>query len=538
MERATPNTNAIRKYAGHLAGSPIVWVLAAGLAIRIYSAVMRCVINPDGAQYIYQASALLSGRWSDLLACKLSYLSPLPVFIAIGFKLFGDWIVAAQVVNILFGWGVLVPLYFLVRRFFEPTVSVLTVLIFALMPVLVEGSANVIRGPIFWFCMVMGMLLFTHGWASFSAERRRSFYLLLSCLFFLLATWARIEGITLLVACPAYLLLSKRDHKLKKIIVFLSPLVLLAIAGLSIALSADASLLDTLRLKQVLTEGTQFMQQYADLDAQLKEAYRQHHGVYRNFLHRVGEIIVFIPLISILHNILEGIFYPFALIFFIGFFGLWRAYLQDRRLGFFLFLSGCSFIILYVHIIQVWIIQYRFLAVLIFPACIIFANGILNVMHYLQSRRRMTTRLATGIMITYLVLLGLPKSLKPEEQDKIVYRQAAEIIAREETAHQAVRIGAMKATRAFEWLLLYAHRTDPDISCALDATLHPPEDFDQFSGDLDRKNIHYFFYEKRYWPDGFDLLASPFAKEFRLLKQWRHPDSIELMLFKRVKAES
>ena len=56
----------------------------------------------------------------------------------------------------------LIPLYLLCRRFFDKEMSALTVLVFAVLPVLVVGSAEVVRGPVCWFFLALGLLLFVH----------------------------------------------------------------------------------------------------------------------------------------------------------------------------------------------------------------------------------------------------------------------------------------------------------------------------------------------------------------------------------------
>jgi 4-amino-4-deoxy-L-arabinose transferase-like glycosyltransferase len=140
--------------------APIVWVLAGAFVLRVYSAALRCAVNPDGAQYLFQASAIFNHQWHDLLACKLSYISPLPFLIAVCFGIFRDWIIAGQAVSVFFGTATLVPLYYPLRRFSDVTISTLTVLIYALVPVFVEGSGNILRDPVFWFFSVLGMLMF------------------------------------------------------------------------------------------------------------------------------------------------------------------------------------------------------------------------------------------------------------------------------------------------------------------------------------------------------------------------------------------
>jgi hypothetical protein len=528
--------STLRYLTDKLKSTPIVWVLAAGLALRIYSAAMRCIINPDGTLYIYQAGKIIHGQWSELLTCKLAYLSPLPLFISIAFGLCRDWIAAAQSVNILFGWAVLFPLYFILRRYLDNTAATFTVLIYALMPLLVEGSANVIRGPIFWFCMAMGILTFIRQWDEKAPSGRFRLDLLLSGLFFLLGAWARIEGAAFLAVSPLYLLIARGDKKLQKILIFLSPLILCGLIAAGVAFhSKKDDVTATTRVDQIFHEVTQFADQYDSLNDQIKDAARQYGGLFGSFLERSRETLAFIPLAAIFYHILEGVFYPFALVFFIGFSGLSGLFRQHPRSGYLFLLSAAGFVVLYVHMLQTWVIDYRFLAIMMFPACIIMANGVRRVMGYLRQTRSMSPRKAVTLFAAFLILFGLPKSLKPEEQDKIVFRQAAQAIEESRDADQLVRVGTANASRAFEWVLLYAHRHSPDLYCALHMVDAVPDTYEQFKANLDKSGNRYFFYEENHWPaTGFDLLAAPYQNDFRLLGQWRHPDSGLFAVFQRL----
>jgi hypothetical protein len=518
-----------------LGSNPVAWVFALGLTLRIYSAAMRCIINPDGAQYIYQASAIVNANWSDLLACKLTYVTPFPFFIAVAFGVFRDWIIAAQAVNIFFGWATLFPLFFLLRRFADSTVSIFTILIFALMPVFVEGSSNVIRGPMYWFCLSMGMLMFVRQWDESAQTGRFRLDILLSSLFFLLATWARVEGAALFAASALYLAISRHETKMQRILIFLSPVFLIVLAAPSAVIASGKDPATVLHLKQILREPTQFLSRYADLNNQIALEYSRKHGIYGEFLRRSREILGFIPLMSITYNLLEGIFYPFALVFFTGFAGLIKYSRQDRRIGYLLGLSLAGIIVLYVHVLHTWIIDYRFLAICIIPGCIIIANGIDNIMKYLQNRRHWRRVTTIGAIGTFLILFGLPKSLKPEEQDKIVYRQAAQVISLNKDSGQEFRVGAVRPSRGFEWVLLYAHRNDSILPCAKGMITTIPESYDRFLKQLDKVGMRYFFYEERYWPENrFNLTTAPYRQDFHVLGEWRHPDSKSLMLIERI----
>jgi 4-amino-4-deoxy-L-arabinose transferase-like glycosyltransferase len=514
---------------------PIVWVLIGALALRVYSAGMRCVVNPDAAQYLFQASAIFNQQWHDLFACKLNYSSSLPFVIAASFWIFRDWIIAGQAVSILFGTATLIPLFFLLRRFWDRKASTLAVLIYALMPVFVEGSGDILRDPLFWFFSVLGMLMFIRQFDESAQTRRYRFDLVLSCLFFLLAAWARIEGLMYLVASPFYLLIASVHRKIERILLFIAPLACLAALVVVTALATGSDLMTATRLQQVHDEATRLAASYTILESQIKEAYSKNTDILRFFLHRVREILILIPIASILHNIIEGVFYPFALIYFIGFAGLRRKYREDRRIGYFLLLSLAGFLLLYLHMIQTWMMFYRFLAILIYPGCVIMANGVETIIGKLEQARKWPGARAAAVTAALLILFGLPKSLKPEEMDKVVYRQAAQLIDEDSAASQTIRLYAAASERGFEWVLLYAHRAGPVLHCSEAQIIDIPAGYEKFIALLDSADATHFLYEKRFWPESaFDIMASPYQKDLSLLGKWKHPDSSELALFKRL----
>jgi hypothetical protein len=163
------------------------------------------------------------------------------------------------------------------------------------------------------------------------------------------------------------------------------------------------------------------------------------------------------------------------------------------------------------------------------------ANGIERVTHALVQKRRWSSTKAAVSITIFLILFGLPKSLKPEERDKIAYRQAARIISEHKQAGQFALLVTARPHRAFEWVLLYAHRHDPVLRCSKSLIIDVPDDYEAFLHSLDAVNARYFFYEKRNWPKkAFDPMASVGQGDLHILGQWQHPDSGKLILLERL----
>jgi len=172
-----------------------ILIILLGFAIRLFSFHYTYIINPDGVLYIHQARAIYYGIKDSILTCSMSYLSNYSILIVLAYKIFGDWVAAAKSVSLFFGTITLIPLYFLLDRFFKKEITVLTTLVFALIPIFVAKSVDVVRDPIYWFFSVLGLYLFVS-----QIEKRNYLYLILSSLCFLMAAWARIEAILFVLA--------------------------------------------------------------------------------------------------------------------------------------------------------------------------------------------------------------------------------------------------------------------------------------------------------------------------------------------------
>lgn len=195
--------------------------------VLIIAVVLRCmawsntaVITPDGAAYIFQAKAIFYGQWHDIADCGagFKFFTAYPFLIAAFYHVFPDWVIAGRAINFTFGVATIIPLYLLLRQFFDYRISTLTTLIVAVSPFFVGTSVDILRDPIYWFLSMMGLYLFT-----VCMKDGNRLFLLLSSLFFLLAAWTKHEAIILLAVSFVYLLW--KDRHIAKIFIFLSPVI-------------------------------------------------------------------------------------------------------------------------------------------------------------------------------------------------------------------------------------------------------------------------------------------------------------------------
>jgi len=165
---------------------PILIGLAFG--VRFYLVFHTYLIANDGVLYIKMSKLISQGEAGA--AFSLLFFNLYPLITVVFQKVFSDWELSAQMVSAVFGSLTVIPLYFLIRSLLGRAVALISSILFVFHPYLVRFSAEVIRGPTFWFFFMMTLWV---GWEAISQKRAWLFFLtsLLGAVSFLLRT----EGI-------------------------------------------------------------------------------------------------------------------------------------------------------------------------------------------------------------------------------------------------------------------------------------------------------------------------------------------------------
>lgn len=451
--------------AGHTPNRPgllqlaLAGVLLAGFLIRLYSFLSTPVINPDGTLYIQQAKALHHGLYGSITSC-FQYLSNYPVLIAGAYRILGDWVVAAKSVSLIFGVLTFIPLYFLLRRFFDQTASILCLLIFALMPDFVALSRDVIRGPIFWFCTVAGLYLFV-----LHIEKEKYFYLLLSCLAFLMAAWARIEGMLFICVSTLYLLLSKQDNKAKRLFFFLAPFAVVAVLGTIYLLHFDRTLLGIFAPQRIMERALGVIRNYQGVRRNLAALIDSSPpGFSPYFFPEVRNLVWLIALGSLAVQVVRTLFFPFCFVFFLGVWGSGGRIRKDRRLIYLCSLAIAAVLVLYFQVLFNWAMSSRFIGLILFPAFFFIGIGLQKIADFFKSGFKMRGAVVHVVLALLILAAGLPKNLKSDRRDeKIVFKEIGQFIAaREENRREVSVSGNFKYLRLVHF---YAHLDYPGAPC-------------------------------------------------------------------------
>ncbi|MFA4915172.1 MAG: glycosyltransferase family 39 protein [Syntrophales bacterium] len=512
---------------------PIILIIIFGFALRLFVCQYTYIINSDGTIYIHQARAIYYGLWPAVNSCSsVNYLSIYPILIAAIYPVLGNWVASAETVSIFFGTIVLIPLYLLAKRFFEAKISILITLIFALTPIFVTVSVYVARDPVYWFFLVLGLYLFTGqtGQKNFRG-------LFLSSICFILATWARIEGILYIVVSCLYLLLIKEEKKFKRLAIFLLPpafLLFFFIVGQMIFNPCDINLY---RLEDIPSRLHTLTSQYQGVRVHLQELISHPpEGIPSGFFDNTYTLFWFVALGTIMQNAIEAFFYPFFLIFIIGLMGrdTWVKIREEKNVRYFAIIAASAVVLLYLYVFAYWEMQNRWFALLIFPSFIFTGFGLEKIIPFLKSKFRLKEHLVLSLVVLAIMVSALPKNLSPKEVDKLIFKEIGESMARIEGNSQEIKV--LTLGNSARWIAFYANLHFKGAPCPDKYNNYGEivgKSYEQFVRNLRTRGIQYVVLEETKWPPcSFDFVDLLNGKDFIILGEWSHPDTGRVILLK------
>ena len=511
-------------------GKLAIFVLCFAFALRLFSFLFTAVINQDGVLYIHQARAIYYGLWDSILGCGIGYLSNYSIFIVGAYAVVRDWVIAAKSVSLLFGTLTLVPLYLLLREFFRKQIVFSACLAFALIPVFVDKSVDVVRDPVYWFFLVFGLYFFVA-----QIGKRNRLYLILSSISLLMAAWARVEAVLFIAVTFIYLVFSREERKAERLSLLAIPItaaILLCIAG-SIVFNIAGD--DLLRINEIKSRLSAPLFQYSNLRAELSELMNQPPGsTVPGFLHKARNLAWLVALGTIVKYAITAYFYPFFLLVLIGLAGIWAKVKQDQRILYLVILSASALILLYIQVLQTWMIFNRMFALFILPSFILIGFGIERTIGFLQSKFQLREYIAITIVCLLMLACALPKSLNPRETDKLVFKEIGELIAEREGNAQEVKVST--SLPLIRWISFYAnlgYRGAPCPERNYDLVDSLNRGYHTFVGKLKGRGIQYVLWDERHWPKGsLESMSAQGSKDFIRLGDWSHPDTGKLILFK------
>ena len=508
----------------------ILLIFTLGLVLRLFAWQNTGVINSDGAVYINQARALYYGLWDSVNTCSsVQFPTVTTLCIAAAYPILGDWVAAGTFVSLFFGTITLLPLYLLARRFFDKDISAVIALIYALNPTLIDGSVDIVRDSTAWFFLTLGLYLFTKN------KKQSNLYLMLSGISFIIAAWTRIEFFIFIACSPIYLLMDREEKRLRRVAVFLLPAAVILFVAIGSQLLLHPERVNWYRLADMPQRASAFLSQYHEIRTQLAElASHPTAGIPTEFFDKTRDILWFVGLGVILQNILEAYYYPFFFLYLMGLGAMGQRIRADVRVLYFCLLVPAAFLLLYCSLFVHWQMENRWLSLALFPSFIFLGFGLERFISLLQSKFTMKRGVALMLICLLIVAFGLPKSLKPRGEDKIIFKTVGEAIAGLEG--NAKRIEILTVGGSQRWIWFYANLNFPGAPCTDDYYEYSRligNDYGQFLEFVKSRGIQYLVWEEKNWPaERFDFLASPYERDFIPLGSWHHRDTGKIILFK------
>jgi hypothetical protein len=509
-------------------------IIALGVVIRLFACEYTYIINSDGILYIHQARALYYNELDSLYHCGLNYLSIYPRCIALFYPLTGDFLTAAITVSVLFGCLTLIPIFLLCRHFCSVQTSSFVTLIFALLPIFVSRSADVLRGPACWFFLAWGTLAFVQY-----MDYKKIRYLLFSIICFICATWARIEAVVCFPSIVLFLFLVSTNKK-RVLLLFTGAAAITIVIWGGLEFFYDISLFKLYRLDEVTDKFIEPYTKYQFLRDSLADQLNKNPMEFTDhFIVNARHQIHFVAFGTVLSNACEAFFYPFFIFFVLGFYQIGKKLKEDPRLWFFIIMAISGTCIVYVHLVQYWMIEYRYFALIII-ATSIFAGFGVEQAQLLLRKCRIKPFHALILIFVFILLFGLGKNLKSREKDKYIFRQMGEFIGQMEKRKPIV-VAALEKSTNCEKIQFYANRFYAGALCPhqfFSVTDLCDNNYSKIIHELNKYNAQYFLWESRLWPnDWFDFNKQYLKTDFIPIMRYSQSGKNTLVLYKYIRHE-
>lgn len=505
-----------------------LWVIILlGFFIRLYAFMHNYVINNDSASYIYQAKAISNHMWDAARSCNYSFISMYVFFIMPFYKIFNDWIIAARAVSIFFGTITLIPLYFLIKRFFSKEVTAIVLLVYAFNPLLVRENTEIMTDTVFWFFSILGLYLFVKA-----VDKNKNKVFILSSLSFCLASFTRLEGLIFILGSLLFMIFRK-NRDIKNILSFSFPLILLIIISGSSFLfhnggQSPLSLYILPRFKALYLGffenpfRNNMTNKLIDLNSQYIEF------IPINFFTYVKMTLWSVAFGILLTKTIPAFYFPFFVLFVIGFKNLKKEIKREPLTGYLFFLSIFIFIFLYIFILKTWVMEKRYVASLIFPSFIFIGFGLQTIIDFLRVKG-FKEKLLIPILCILTIAVTLPLNLKPIRKDKLHIREIGELIAIE-NPNENIQVATSDVR-----VIFYANMSRNDLMCpapVIDYKGLTHKKYPEMITLLREKNIKYFLWEEDKWKfASYDFMKEVNTRDMVEVGRWEI-DQNRLVLFK------
>lgn len=388
-------------------------ILVLATLVRLYAFFSTHLISRDSPFYLYQAMAVSTGNFELLNICdfssRIKELNFFSLSIIPFYYMFNDWEIAGKFLSFFSSVFSLILLYFILKNFFTGFPLYLTLLTYALNPIIVRESSEILRESYFTFLVLCGIIFFIRGLKSSFRIQFPIFFL--SIFFWILSSWVRVEGIFLIFLSWAYLLLKNlfSENKKETLPTFISFSIIFFAIGFFIILYIGiyksfllVELKGKLNLLNPFTQSfLKVLKNFKYFDIPMPTPYFWDMVAQNLWLIAFGTTF-FYKFIPALH------FSNFILLLF-GFKNI-KNFLKLKHLScYFLFLSFFYFLGLWYFTFTKWYMEKRYMLPLVYFVSPFVGFGIINFKNFLESRYRLSFQKILFIFIFYIVIFSFIK---------------------------------------------------------------------------------------------------------------------------------
>jgi hypothetical protein len=334
-----------------------------------------------------------------------------------------------------------------------------------------------------------------------------------------------------------FILAVRQNKKIQKIALFTLPIILL-MSLLFVSLSFfDISSQSFFRLEDIGDKLSEPLVQYKNLRTGLKDLIpHTSDGELPHFLEKARNMIWLIALGTVAKHVLDAYFYPFFILFFlVGLVSARRKRKEDPRILYLALNSSFALLLLYTHLIQTWMIFHRFAALFLLPSFVFLGYGMDRIIQIFQTRFNLKIPLTLFIIVMFILMFSLPKNLKPNESDKLVFKEIGQLIAEIEGNDREIGVAAASSWTmchiSFYANLKYKGAVCPVKHCDIERFARSNEV--AFLANLKEAGVEYFLWEEKSWSKKwFDFLQKQTPKRLIEIGEWSHADTGRLVLFR------
>ncbi len=513
--------------------SYIFLILLLGIFLRLWAFFHNYGINPDATLYLYQTWALAKGNFSLLKICAISSrikeINLFSVSIVPFFYIFKNLEIAGKCVSFIASSLSLCFLYFILKRYFKGLVLYLTLLIYAIHPILIKESSEILRESLFSFYFLIGLWSFLKGLEV--SNKWKGFYLMFSSITWILSAWIRIEGLFFVIFSGIYLfgkLLFTSDKKeaLKNLFWFLILPLIGFILGL-IYLSYFKGFIITEWLSKAKITNP-FTQPYRKVLKTFE--YKNIPAPSPYFWDMVRQNLWLIALgTTLFYKFIPALYAPNLIFLLAGFKNLKNNLKKHQFLFYFLSFSIFYIIILWFFAFTHWYMEKRYMLPLIYLLSPFLGLGIENLINWFKEKfSNLSYQKIVTIVCLYIVIFSLPKSMASIRKRKLGIKKIGVEIAKYlpktiENVCKTTRCESLIFTSKCE-IIFFAGNAKGFMMCPkfINSKFYywlsqRPEKFIKY---IKNKNYKFVVLEERYLKRNLNIVKEKLIKEgYKFLKE-------------------